>query len=370
MSIQKKLIVYIVSLLFACGAVIAGAMYLIYPLYSGISHQAALLSSLNGIIFVITVSGGFVLLCTVIYAFVMAALVTRNVTPPLKLLVTLAEEIRKGNLDCRVEYVKGDEFEPVFREFDSMREKLKNSLAETAAMEENRREMIACLAHDIKTPVTSICAYAEGLRDGIAQGPETRLRYVETILEKARLVDNLVNDLFLFSKLDVRQDSLTLQEVNAAGFFSGVFEEAAKNDLYTLDCEINGLDNETVMINETAFTRVIQNITQNSVCHSGVDNVSIRVTVQKNGGKILIRIADNGAGMDQGLCEHVFDRFYRADKSRAGSGSGLGLPICRRLILAMKGKIWARSGIAEGFAICISLPVENSGEGIEKNIDC
>ena len=360
MTIQKRLFVYIASLLLGCCAIIAGAIYLIFPLFNGLSEQITVLSALKGIIVVIVTSGALIILCALICAFTMAAFVSRSVVPPLKSLVKLAEEIREGNLDCRIEYAKGDEFEQVFREFDAMREKLRNSLAETADMEENRREMIASLAHDIKTPMTSICAYAEGLRDGIAQSAETRLRYAETILEKARLVDSLVNDLFLFSKLDIRQDSLILQEVNTADFLRAAFEEAAKNEAYSLTYESDGLDNETIMINAGAFTRVIQNITQNSICHSHAERIIICVKAVKYNTNVLIKITDNGIGVDDDVCERVFDRFYRGDKSRAGSGSGLGLSICRRLILEMNGKIWARSGNTEGFTVYISLPFVNS----------
>jgi len=170
-------------------------------------------------------------------------------------------------------------------------------------------------------------------------------------------VDNLVNDLFLFSKLDIRHDSLSIQKVNSADFLRAVFDETAKNEAYTLNYEILGLENEAVMINKTAFERIIQNITQNSVCHSLGGRVIIRILARVQDNNVLIKISDNGTGVDEEVCEHVFDRFYRADKSRSGSGSGLGLPICRRLITAMNGKIWARSGKTEGFTIYISLPI-------------
>ena len=357
MTIQKRLIIYISTMMFTCGAIIGGAIYLIFPIYNNLSLRPDVLSSVKGIILLLIISGALILICALICAFVMAALVVRSVIPPLKLLAGFAEKIREGNLDCRMDYAKGDEFEPVFRAFDAMREKLKNSLEETAEMEENRIEMIASLAHDIKTPVTSICAYSESLRDGIAQTPETQLRYMETIVQKARLVDNLVNDLFLFSKLDIRHDSLSIQKVNSADFLRAVFDETAKNEAYTLNYEILGLENEAVMINKTAFERIIQNITQNSVCHSLGGRVIIRILARVQDNNVLIKISDNGTGVDEEVCEHVFDRFYRADKSRSGSGSGLGLPICRRLITAMNGKIWARSGKTEGFTIYISLPI-------------
>jgi signal transduction histidine kinase len=364
MSIQKSLTVYITSMLFVCGAVTGGAIYLIVPLYAGLRRQAAALSALNGVIIVILIAGALIILCALICAFVMAALIARGVVPPLKALAGFAEELREGNLDCRIEYARGNEFEPVFREFDAMREKLKNSLTEAAAREESRREMIASLAHDIKTPVTSICAYAEGLKDGIAEAPDTRLRYAETILQKARMVDSLVNDLFLFSKLDIRQDSLALQEVNAADFLRLTFEAAAKTGAYALnlDLDSNSLENKHIMINKTAFERVVQNITQNSVCHARAERVIIDVTARKHEDSALIKITDNGPGVSEEIREHVFDRFYMADKSRSGTGSGLGLTICRRLIQAMNGKIWARSGEAEGFTICISLPLIKTGD--------
>ncbi|MDR1558802.1 MAG: HAMP domain-containing histidine kinase [Clostridiales bacterium] len=361
MSIQKRLIVYFISLLFICGAIIGGVIYLIVPLYTGLREQSAALSALNIIIILILISGALIILCALIYSIATAALVARGVVPPLKALVKLAGEIREGNLDCRVEYVGGDEFEPVFREFDSMREKLRRSLREAADYEENRREMIASLAHDIKTPVTSIRAYAEGLKDGIAKTPEARLRYVETILEKAWMVDGLTNDLFLFSKLDIRQDSLVLEPVSTKDYLRSAFDEAARNGAYTLTYESEGIADENIMINKMAFARVLQNITQNSVGHSRVSNVVIQVYARKRDDKVIIRIADNGVGADDDVCERVFERFYQGDKSRSGSGSGLGLTICRRLIEAMNGKIWARSGAGGGFTVYISLPLSVAG---------
>ena len=359
MTIQKRLTIYVVTLLFACGAIIIGTIYLIMPLYLDISHHASELAQLQTLALIIIVSGALIIVSALICAVLMAVYITRSVVPPIKMLGKLAKEIREGNLDSRVDYNQSDEFQLVFHEIDAMRERLKNSLIENAAIEDNRREMITSLTHDIKTPVTSICAYAESLRDGIAQTPETQQRYVETILEKAHLVNSLVNDLFVFSKLETCQESLDLEEVNAAEFLRSVFGEASKNDAYSLTYEPSDLENETLMINDVAFTRVIQNITQNSINHAAAERVMIRVSANKQGYNVIIRITDNGIGIDEEACEHVFDRFYRADRSRSSSGSGLGLSICMHLISGMNGKIWARSRKSEGFTICISLPLVN-----------
>jgi signal transduction histidine kinase len=288
----------------------------------------------------------------------MATLVAKSVLPPLRALRTLAAEIESGNLDTRAEHHHADEFLPVFAEFDAMREKLKDTLIKTAAIEENRRVMIAGLAHDIKTPITAICAYAEALRDGIADTPETRLHYAETILQKARLVDSLVGDLFFSSKLDLRQTSLELEIVEASAFLKEVFANTAKSEAIPLTFESAATGR--IRINRIAFARVIQNIIQNSIHHARADDLHVKATAREQEARVIVKVTDNGTGLPKEKCERVFDWFYRADPARGGTGSGLGLSICKRLIEGMNGKIWARG--ENGFSVYISLPLCEAGD--------
>jgi signal transduction histidine kinase len=284
-------------------------------------------------------------------------LLINGVLTPLNLLYKLMNEVKNGNLDCPVLYPNKDEFGKVFIEFDEMRLRLKMSLEKLAEQEAVRKEMVVSIAHDIKTPVTAISGHAEGLLDGIANTPEKQKKYLETILQKAKAVDGMVNDLFFFSKLDLKQILFTLQKVNAADYFISVYDEllVGQDDvLFKTDIQIDS--GKKIVVDPLQFKRVLQNTFTNSLKYRSEEKLTIHLSLYENNNRVIAKIADNGIGVSDEECEKLFLRFFRSDRARSSQGSGLGLSISKQIVEAMDGLIWARRNETKGISIYISLP--------------
>lgn len=309
-------------------------------------------------IIVLCIVGVFVLTITIV-----TAITTNGITKPLAQLKICTNEITNGNLDYEIEYDSKNEFGRLVTEFDQMRLKLKESMRQRDLLEQQRKEMIAGFSHDLRTPLTSIKGYVEGLMDGIANTPEKERDYLKTIYTTANDMENLVSELFLFSKLDV--DKVTLEQENVAivNYLADCCEEE-KFELEKSDMDIafsHSCDRmTTVRIDRQKFSRVILNILSNSVKYRKPGQKGhIQMNVSKNEKYALIRISDDGIGIDEESLPHVFETFYRADRARSNvrDGSGLGLAICKKIIDLHEGNIWATGKLGEGMTVTIALPL-------------
>lgn len=310
---------------------------------------------------------GVLVLCIVgIFALtitVMTILTTNGITRPLTQLRKCTNEIIDGNLDYEMEYDSTNEFGMLIKDYDQMRQRLKDSMEQRDLLEQQRKEMIAGFSHDLRTPLTAIKGYVEGLMDGIASTPEKEKDYLKTIYTTANDMENLVSELFLFSKLDV--DKVTLEKENVAivNYMADCCEEE------TFELEKSNMELSfshscdrmtTVAIDRQQFSRVILNIFSNSVKYKKTGQTGhIDVQVSKNERYALIRITDDGIGIDEESLPHVFETFYRADRARSNvrEGSGLGLSICKKIIDLHEGNIWATGKLGEGMTVTIALPL-------------
>lgn len=357
MSIKTKLFISIAGLVALSSAVIFVSSYVAVN-YSDRYNQIIVTSRYIGGMFNI-----FLIALIVIVVFMMIAMVVmgflliNSVLAPLNLLYKMANEIKNGNLDYPVDYPNKDEFGKVFLEFDEMRVKLKSSLEKLVEQETVRKEMVVSIAHDIKTPVTAISGHAEGLLDGVANTPEKQAKYLNTILQKAKAVDGLVNDLFFFSKLDLKQVPFHIEPINAIDYFKSVYDEllvGQKDVVFEAQFSIN--PPQKIAIDPFQFKRVLQNIYINSLKYCSDNGVRITLNIHENDYNIIAKISDNGIGVPAEECEKLFLRFYRSDRARSSQGSGLGLSISKQIVEAMGGKIWARCNDDNGISIYISLP--------------
>lgn len=317
-----------------------------------------------------------IILCSALFIILLANLMisgrtSKTILKPLRLLRTGAREIKNGNLDFEVKYEsKGDEFEQVCADFDEMRLRLKDSVQAQIAAEQGRRELLAGISHDLRTPLTAIKGYVEGLRDGVANTPEKREKYLGTIFQKACDMDTLVDKLFLFSRLDSGRFPFNFEQTNlkryADRFFTRCVEEFALRGLHiSYHCALDG--SETVRMDLQEMDRVLSNILDNSAKYMprATGNADIRVCTQGNYGVIELR--DDGDGVEAADLPAIFEDFFRADRARKdpGSGSGLGLAIARHIIHAHSGSITARN--QNGLIITIRLPLIINGE--EKDVN-
>ena len=290
-------------------------------------------------------------------------LLSRQILEPLSALRKASAEIRQGNLDTPIDIQTQDEFGDACRDFEAMRLELKAAREQQEKYEENRKELIAGISHDLSTPLTSMKGYASGILDGIAKTPEKQRHYVEMILQGANTMEKLVESLFLFSKLDLGRIPFNLEYVPLRDYFTDFYNEqkpllAEKNINLSMEMNLSNEDEGLVSIDRIQFQRVIDNLISNSSKYSNRDNVDINIRLEALNDSVRITFADNGPGVPTEDLPKLFDSFYRTDQARSNvsKGSGLGLAITKRIIDGMKGKIWAENRPAGGLTIIIQLP--------------
>lgn len=283
-----------------------------------------------------------------------------KVAQPLEVLSDGVHQIRDGNLDHRINYDAEDEFKPICEDFNEMAVRLSDMVNARQKDETNRRELIAGISHDLRTPLTSIKAYLEGLEKGVASTPETQKRYLDTIKSKTNDLEYIINQLFTFSKLDVGDFPFHPEVIDIGqeldGFVACHEKEYDEKGLKLL--LIQNVENVCVKIDVVQFRNVIYNILENSVKYKGAEHVETKITCREDRDNVIIILMDNGPGVLKEALTKMFDVFYRSDESRndPSKGSGLGLAISKRIIERLGGTIKADNIPESGLAIEISLP--------------
>ena len=284
--------------------------------------------------------------------------VIRKIEEPLDLLSEGARRLGDGDLDYRIAYTGKDEFAPVCGAFNEMAARLKESVERTRRDEESRKELLAGISHDLRSPLTSIRAYVEGLLDGVAKTEEAKQRYLHTINTKAEDIDRLVSQLFLYSKLDLEGVPMELRPIRLDEFVTGFVEEAVLDSrTHGLEITAEQLAPVTISADPEQLRRVLSNILENSIKYKVKEMGHLRITLEESGCLVL---ADDGPGVPEDALPKLFDVFYRSDPARKNpaGGSGLGLAIASKAIQSMGGTIRAYNGPDGGLAIEITLPKE------------
>jgi len=293
--------------------------------------------------------------------------VSRSIIKPLYALKQAAERIKEGDLDQRVQLRSKDEFGKVGEAFEEMRERLKHSLAMQIRYEENRKELLSNITHDLKTPITGLKACLEALRDGIADTDEKRDKYIRMMDSKATAMDRMIDELFLFSKLDLKGIPFHYEPTDMYGYVSGCVEEL-RTDPRLKDVRLefhSGIDGIFILsIDREKMRRAIMNIVDNSLNHMNHENKRISFALTREEDAVTLAIGDNGPGIEQDALPYIFERFYRAEPSRNSltGGSGLGLSIVKQIVEEHGGTVEARSEPGQGVTISLSLPLQDHSE--------
>lgn len=287
--------------------------------------------------------------------------VSRSIIRPLRSLKRAADQIKEGNLDFEVKAESRDEIGSLSVSFEQMRRKLKESVELQLQYEENRKELISNISHDLKTPITAIKGYVEGIMDGVTNTPEKLDKYVRTIYTKAVQMDQMIDELFLFSKLDLRKQPFHFEEVELISFLHDCMEELkleTDKKGVTMILEAGNVRKPAAVVaDRDKLQRVFMNLIGNAIKYMDKDPGRIRIRLSDLDGRIAVVIQDNGQGIPAVALPLIFDRFYRADPSRnAGTGgSGLGLAIAKQIIEEHGGTIEADSKEGEGTSIQFTL---------------
>jgi signal transduction histidine kinase len=226
--------------------------------------------------------------------------------------------------------------------------------------EDNRKALLANISHDLKTPITAISNCIEGLKDGIADTPEKQHKYYDMIQKKAFDMNRLIEELFLFSKLDLRKMPFHIEPVELSSYINEFVEEL-RHDPHLQDIRM-AVKNEGnkplfVMADREKLRRVLSNIVDNSVKHMDKKDKTIEIELMDGSDEVTVKIRDNGSGIDAASLPRIFERFYREDRSRNADtgGSGLGLAIVEQIIAEHGGRVWAESVASEGLSLYFTL---------------
>lgn len=331
-----------------------GIVLLLVPLVASTATDMGQFLSVTAIFFVF-----FFVLTNVVISYQLS----KGILSPINHLRKAATEISGGNLDFPIVEEGDREIQELCRDLELMRLKLKGSIHTQLKYEENRKMLISSISHDLKTPVTSIKGYVEGIRDGIANTPEKQERYLETIYNKAQLVDDMIEDLLLYAKLDLNQLPFDFERTDIVSYLQDFVRENEP------ECTKSGIpfifqtelaQEHIIQLDRARFRRVLTNILDNSRKYMKADELEkeggIQLLLRETLSSIIIELRDNGSGIPEKDLPHIFDRFYRSDTSRGEiKGSGLGLAIAKQIVEGHHGRIWALSHSKEGTSILISL---------------
>ncbi|MED1468877.1 HAMP domain-containing sensor histidine kinase [Bacillus salipaludis] len=303
---------------------------------------------------------GLLFLSLILVNGLLSYIVSKSIIKPLFSLKKAAGEMGEGNLNYKIENFRQDEIGQLSKEFEKMRIKLKESIELQLQYEENRKELISNISHDLKTPITAIKGYIEGIQDGVADSQGKMEKYLSTIKRKASDMDQLIDDLFLFSKLDLKKLPFAFEDIDLLRFILNYVEEASfdlEGKAIKLSVD-NKIKHEIMVIaDREKLRRVMTNIIDNSVKHMKNEEKIIRICINEKEDSVEIEIHDNGSGIEQDSLPYIFERFYRVDTSRNRStgGSGLGLAIAKQIITEHGGHIWVESQLGIGTSIFFTL---------------
>jgi len=297
-----------------------------------------------------------ILTATIILVFTALSVglwIYRSIAVPLVKLKKATKNIKEGNLDFVLEVEGNDEFSQLCQDFEEMRKRLKESTEEKILMDKENKELISNISHDLKTPITAVKGYVEGIMDGVADTPEKMDRYVRTIYNKTNEMDHLINELTFYSKIDTNRIPYTFSKLNVEDYFSDCAEELG------LEMETRGIElvyanyvekGVQVIADGEQIRRVIHNIVSNAIKYMEKPKGIIQLRVKDVGDFIQVEIEDNGKGIAAKDLPYIFDRFYRTDVSRNSSkgGSGIGLSIVKKIMEDHGGKVWATSRLGIG----------------------
>ncbi|MFD0696929.1 ATP-binding protein [Paenibacillus sp. GCM10027628] len=297
--------------------------------------------------------------------------VSRSIITPLQKLKHAMRRLKLGDLDFQVEITNKDEIGQLSQAFEQMRKQLQESIQTQMQYEENRKELVSNISHDLRTPLTAIRGYVDGIGDGIADTPEKRQKYIEIISSKAEEMDHLIDELFLYSKLDLKRLPFNFEIVDLRAFLLDWsdeldFELGKHGVHYTSDI---AFEQQTyISIDRDKIKRVFSNIMDNCMKYMNKPEKQIDLRAYRSGHHVVIEIKDNGQGISADALPLIFDRFYRADPSRNSDtgGSGLGLAISKQIIEGHDGTIRASSKKGEGTCISITLPLRTNEDGDDR----
>jgi len=271
-----------------------------------------------------------------------------KIISPMDKLNEVIKEIEKGNLEHILDVDSDGAIGEVCQEVENLRIGMKTSVERRDQMDKENRELISNISHDLKTPITAIRGYAEGILDGVVQTPQQQEKYVRTIYNKAQDMTRLIEELTYYTRIDTNRIPYSFAKVSPVDFFYDCVEDVgvdmeAMGIIFNNSCNVSSED--IVIADVEQLKKVMYNLINNAVKYMDKTPGKIDIRLLDDGDFVKFEIEDNGKGMAQADLPNVFDRFYRTDESRNSTtgGSGIGLSIAKKIIEDHGGRIWASS---------------------------
>ena len=318
-----------------------GSLFLVTRVNSVVS-RSFLIYLFSAIIFIL-----------VLTSIVLTQWVYKGFFEPINRLNVAMQQIAEGNFEYSLTSEDTNEIGELYRNYEDMRLRLKESTEEKIQNERQNRELVSNISHDLKTPITAIKGYVEGIMDGVADTPEKMDRYIKTIYTKANDMNRLINELTYYSGIDSNRIPYNFHRINLADFFQDCVEDVGL-DLESKNIELNYsnlVDPSTrIIADPEQLKKVIDNIVGNSIKYMDKPKGVINIRILDEVDSVRVEIEDNGKGISTKDLGKIFERFYRTDASRNSSkgGSGIGLSIVKKIVEEHGGKIWATSTEGKG----------------------
>jgi two-component system sensor histidine kinase BaeS len=311
----------------------------------------------------VTSSINWFLLWGAILAIIMALVITyflsQRISAPIHAITVAASKLGKGDLSQRVNFKGKDEVGKLVQTFNSMAEELMSMTDSLIHAKQLQQNLIADVAHELRTPVASIQAYLEAMQDGLLEPTRENLN---SIYEDIGLLSRLISDLQLLSQADSNELNLVRQPENIANIIGQVAEsmqQQAKTKGVSLSLDLPSML-PSIEIDALRISQVIRNLLDNAILHTPHGG-EVKVTAKEYDGYIAVEVSDTGEGIPEEELPNIFERFYRVDKSRtrATGGRGLGLTIAKRLVEAHGGKIEVHSELGKSTRFSFTIPVHS-----------
>jgi signal transduction histidine kinase len=341
------------ALVYLVGAAVVGVnvLYTAINMFLSTEHDLPLLTIL--------------LVFSAIISLFFAYFLSQSMVMRLRNLLAVAKQVAEGDLSARAAANSRDEIGRLADEFNSMVSRLDQSMQQRERLEASRRELIAAVSHDLRTPLASMRAMVEALNDGVVSDSPTVSRYLHTIQSETKHLTTLIDDLFELSQIDAGALKLHLEPTSLADLVSDTLESMsaqAKEKNVRLQGQVEGAP-PTIPMDAPRMQRVLFNLIQNAIRHTPADG-TVTLTVRGKPDRVELTVADTGEGIPESDLPHIFDRFYRGERARtrdsqsAASGAGLGLAIAKGIIEAHGGTIRAASAPGSGTAFQVELPAQ------------
>ena len=320
-------------------------------------EDKALESALQSTVYFVV---GSLIIFVLATSWLLSRFILKNILLPLKKLQVGAEKIRVGNLEVELQHPSDDEIKPVMETFNLMAQKLSESLKESKLQEENRKELVASISHDLRTPLTTIKAYVEGLIDNVADTPDKKLRYLQVIKKKADELNNLIEQLFLFSKVSLGEKAVPFELID----LKSMLEFFVSENLYVwrksqAEVTLEIKSNAKILGSFLLLERILSNIIDNSIKYRSEKNFACKINLKVEKKIAILSVSDNGIGVPQDSLKKLTEPFYRTDKARSHTenGTGLGLAIASKAVEMMNGSITFENLTPHGLKVVIELPI-------------